>query len=139
MYDFDRAFPPREWFVAFVDSGRRPVWWMRFVKPGFRHVLAFSYDIQSNQWIFFDPGHERLRLEVLEGDDLDIIVSIIRQRGGKILRTKAQVQKSRRVRVFATCVTAVCHLLGCPCALTPHGLYRILLKRGAEPAFENVG
>lgn len=133
------TLPISEWFVAFGDWGRN-IWWHRFCRPGFRHVLAFGYDARAKVWVLVDARFEALLITPIEPADLDALVAEIKTRGGTILKAPVLAQGPARPRLFATCVTQVGHLLGLPrCAVRPYGLYRLLLASGAVPAYERVG
>lgn len=134
------VFPALEfWFVAFVDYGRN-LWWHRFTTKGFRHVFAFAFDSLTGQWIVFDPTLEGFVVRPLPRSAVDEMLTDLKLRGATILKCRAEAKAPRRPRLFATCVTVVAHLLGLPtglrCAVRPIGLYRMLLARGAVPAFE---
>ena len=127
-----------QWFVAFVDYGRN-LWWHRFTKRGFRHVFAFGYEPRLDVWIVFDPTLEGFTLRAVPGAAIDSLVAEVWARDGKILRCRVEAKAPRRPRLFATCVTVLAHLLGLPVsAVRPYGLYRMLLARGAQPAFERA-
>jgi hypothetical protein len=131
------VFPALDtWMVAFVDYGRN-LWWHRFTNRGFRHVFAFAYDTTTGTWIVFDPTLEGFIVRPLPRSAVDAMIADLMLRDAVILKCKAEGKSPRRPRLFATCVTVVSHLLGLPgCAVRPYGLYRMLLKRGAVPAFE---
>lgn len=128
--------PIDEWFVAFVDAGRN-LWWHRFAREGFRHCFMFAYDTVGERWIVFDPLVDGVYLRALPSRGLDRVIEEIWRLNGTVLRAKCRGHAIRRPRLFATCVTQIVHILGLKgCAVWPHGLYRMLLRHGAEPAFQ---
>jgi hypothetical protein len=128
-----------EGFVCFGDWGRN-IWWHRFCRPGFRHVMAFGYDARAGVWVIVDSAFEALLVSTIAPEGLDALVAEIKDRGGTIVKMKVLAKGPPRPRLFATCVTQIGHLLGLPrCAVRPWGLYRMLLASGAVPAFERVG
>lgn len=131
-----RALPYLDtWFVAFVDHGRN-LWWHRFTRRGFRHCFAFAFDPVGGCWIVFDPTLEGFTLRAVPGAAIDRLVAAVWAVDGRILKCRAEGRAPRRPRLFATCVTVIAHLLGVRgCAVRPDGLYRLLRRRGARPAF----
>lgn len=131
---FDRLGPIPLWYVAFVDYGEN-IWWHRFLRPGFRHCFAFTYDPRSDAWIVCDPTVDGFFLRALPFDQLAPTIRGA-QIHGRILKVRTVGERIARPRVFATCVTVIGHLIGLRrCAFSPFGLYRTLLRYGAEPAF----
>lgn len=126
-----------EWFVAFGDWGTNLAW-HRLCRRGFRHVLAFGYEPRANVWLVVDAAFEATLIRVLP--DPSGLVDALWAVDARILRCRVEGKGQRRPRVFATCVTMIGHLIGLPsCAVFPHGLYRMLIRRGAVPAFERHG
>ena len=124
------------WFVVFCDFGRN-LWWHRFTNKGFRHVFAFAFDTNTCTWIVFDPTLEGFVVRPIPRSVVDDMIADLMLRNATILKCRVEGKGPRRPRLFATCVTVISHLLGLPgCAVRPIGLYRMLLKRGAVPAFE---
>lgn len=126
-----------EWHLAFLP-GRR--WfWQRLVGGRFGHVFAFGFDARLNVWLIYDTAAEATLLRALPRSHVDSLVVGVFAMGGEILRCRVRPQARFRPRVFATCVTAVGHLLGLRrCAVRPDGLYRMVLADGATPSFQEV-
>ena len=125
-----------EWFVAFGDWGTN-IYWHRFCRKGFRHVIAFGYEPRAGVWLVVDAAFECTVIRVVP--DVALLIDSLWAVDAKILRCKVSAGGQRRPRLFATCVTMIGHLLGLPrCAVFPHGLYRMLLRKGAVPAFERA-
>lgn len=125
-----------EWFVAFGDWGTN-LPWHRLCRKGFRHVLAFGYEPRANVWIVVDAAFECTLLRVMP--DPGLLIDSLWAADAKILRCRVRAGGQKRPRLFATCVTMIGHLLGLPrCAVFPWGLYRMLLRQGAVPAFERA-
>lgn len=124
------------WFVAFVDYGRNLPWhWL--TRRGFRHCFAFAYDPARDTWVYFDPALEAFVVRTLTKEEVNGLVDEIWRVGGKVLKVRAGTSSPRRPRLFANCVTVMLHLLGVRGSVVrPSGLYRLLLRQGAVPAFE---
>jgi hypothetical protein len=127
---------PDEWHIAFVDYGVN-VWWHRFLRRGFRHCWAFTYQPALDCWVLFEVGFEGLDVRALSGKQIDRLIAEALEHDGKVLRFKGRRRIVKRPLLFASCVTALKRLLGVGgCALTPHGLYRQLLRAGAVRTFQ---
>ena len=127
--------PLREWFVAFLPA--RTCWWHRFLKPGFQHITAFGYDPDAKTWLLFEPAFEGFLVRAIDPGLVPSLVTWFQDAGAVILKARFEGYGARRPRLFATCVTVIVHLLGLRAwVLTPHGLYKVLLRHGAVEAFK---
>lgn len=122
----------RSWWVIFIDGGERLRWWDLFTRPGFRHVAAVGYDSELKVWVIYDPLAPATRLEVVpDGPHIDGLLGELVS-GGKVLRVIPKACRRIAPPMFG-CVGAIKALLGIRGgALVPHGLYRQLLRDGAE-------
>lgn len=127
--------PLAEWFVVFIHADSAA--WHYVLRRGFRHVYAFGYDAPAGRWLVFDAAFDGFYIRAFDGDTIDALVRGVAAGGGTILKAKTEAHRVKRPLLFATCVTAIARLLGLPgaCALSPYGLYRTLLARGAVHAF----
>lgn len=128
------------WYIGFLgDHPDRPkAWHDIFTCPDFRHCMVLGYDPYLRIWVMYDPLTTGTRIEVFDIDDksLNIIIAFITEHG-RWLKTDpgSAVFPAGQWRLY--CVPAIKHLLGIKSsALTPKGLYRDLLKAGAQPVFE---
>jgi hypothetical protein len=127
--------PIPEWHVAFGDWGAN-IWWHRLCRKGFRHVLAFGYDARAKVWVVVETAFDGLTVSTIAPEALDALISELWRLDAKILRCRVEGNGPKRLRLFASCVTVILALLGLPVsAVSPYGLYRTLLARGAQPAF----
>lgn len=127
------------WHVAFVDRApeapRR--WWDVFTRPGWRHVLMFSYHADAERWVVIDPLWGGIIVELLNQDEFACFLTSISPRLTACLWASAAARRSLLPRIGGWCVPVVSSVLGMRHgALTPRGLYRQLIRRGAEPSFE---
>ncbi len=129
--------------VAF--SGSAQLWWLRVLKPGFRHVLvvleagvggrAGGRAVNEAGWLFFnplaggteacilDPIPEREIIDWLQGEGFTVVAIDT----GALNTARPSLIRALRPH---TCVEAVARLIGINTAgvLTPWQLYKRLLK-----------
>lgn len=123
---------PRLWIVFFSD-GDAPAWWVRFLKPGFRHVSAAAYYPEQYRWVYFNPTWRGTVIEVYANDEFDARLGQMAMMSGAVLRFRSRYDRSRPPALWY-CVGAVKALLGLrSCALVPTQMHRHLLAHGAEP------
>lgn len=119
--------PPLYHRALVVFAGRAGVWWLRWLKPGFRHCFAAVDD--GTAWLTVDPLLHRLEVRASgfpSGFDL----------AGEYRRMNLVVLEIRPPHValrcaplgIFTCVETVKRLLGlrAPWVFTPWQLYRFL-------------
>lgn len=128
------------WYVGFQGDyeGRERAWHDIFTCPRFRHVFAMGYDPELHVYVVYEPSVYGTQIEVLAADEraVDILILHIAQTGCWLKVDPRQGRFLLGLWRFY-CVPAVKHLLGVrSCALSPKGLYRHLVKQGAQPAFE---
>jgi len=121
-----------KWFVAFSD-GARPVWWQRGLRRGFRHVEAFAWDGDARAWVVVSPACDICVVRAMPADVGAAYLAELHKRKATVVLAETACDGPGRPRLLATCVTAISSVLGLPglCAVTPYGLYRTLLHRGA--------
>ena len=123
-----------QWYVAFRDV-KKTRWWQKFLKPGFRHSFAFTYDAACNRWLFLDPGWDGISL--LGMHPLDFHKKLVKiYRTHTILLCDTGKDVIFFPRLVMTCTTEIAHLLGfSTMAWTPWRLFCALRKRGAKISF----
>lgn len=106
--------------------------WLRFLRPGFRHVFAAMP--VAGGWITLDPLSNRLELAFHPLPDGSDLAGWFRQRGHHVLAARRRPPSSAIPFPLTplTCVGVVKRLLGlrAPFVLTPWQLYRHL---GGDP------
>lgn len=119
------------WYVAFVDSAQT-AWWLRWLKPGFRHCEAFAWDEASGRWVVAGAHLDVSVVRALTNEMFAAYQAELHRRGAVIVLANAQGGGRWRPAPFS-CVSLVASLLGLPglCAVRPYGLYRKLLALGA--------
>ncbi len=120
--------------VLVIFSGRTELWWLRLLKPGFRHVsLALC---GPRGWLLLDPlSHQTLITDTGLPPGADL-AGHYRALGLTVLETRLRAAPRRLAPVRPlTCVEMAKHVLGlhAPWVLTPWQLYRkIILDTGTK-------
>lgn len=131
----DPALPPdlpREWLI-FFSGGLRASWWDCFTEPGWRHVCAAAYYPSAGHWVFYDVSRRGTDIVLLAGEDANYRLGCLVAVSSAILRMRSRKDRTASPAVFY-CTSAITALLGVRCRpVTPRGLYRQLLRMGAEP------
>lgn len=116
-------------------AGGAELWWLRGLKPGFRHCFAILGE--GEHWLLIDPLAPLMEVRAFDRALVADLPDWFRQRG--FLVVEAPVQRGLRRpapwRPF-TCVEAVKRVLGlhAPFVLTPWQLYRRLTGARAVPS-----
>lgn len=113
---------PPDVLVGFV--GHTDLWWLRLLRPGFRHCFAAIR--QGPVWVVIDPMSHHTLMRVESCPDL---MAFYVSRGITVVATRLRPPPHRPApwRPY-TCVEAVKRLLGLPApwVLTPWQLYKFL-------------
>jgi hypothetical protein len=123
----------RLWLVFFAEP-RDPAWWARYLlRSGFRHVYAVSWYADQERWVEFNPTSTGTVIRLWKAEDFPNRLAALLNESTAVLRVASRTDRWN-ASASAYCVGAVKSLLGIRSgALTPYGLYRDLLARGAEP------
>ncbi len=110
-----------------VFRGQTDLWWLRWLRPGFRHCLIVLHD--QRHWVLLDPLSSHTDIRVLSvAPDFDVARWFTER--GMITVTVPLPAPARRPAPWSpfTCVEAVKRVLGLhdPWVLTPWQLYRRL-------------
>lgn len=122
------SLPGQQWRrVLVVFTGRADLWWLRLLKPGFRHV--FLALCGPHGWLVFDPlSHQSLLHDTGLPPEADL-AGYYRGLGLTVIETRIR-RAPRRAAPWRpySCVEAVKRLLGlqAPWVLTPWQLHRFL-------------
>ena len=120
---------PRMWWVFFGEAIGSP-WWARLLKPGFRHVSAACWHVETKRWVYFNPLRRGHLIEVYEEGEFPLLGLV--EASTVTLRFTSEFGRTA-TPVFGHCVATVMALLGIRGrAFTPFGLFRDLRARGAE-------
>lgn len=114
--------PWRRVLVVFTDSRR--VWWLRMLKPGFRHCLVVLESTET--LVVLDPLLQGVEVRLLPARGLGELVARLKADGATVLACRPGRPPPRLapVRPF-TCVELVKRTLGmrAPWVLTPWQLH----------------
>lgn len=124
------AAPPAAWVVF---RGEAPLWWLRGLRPGFRHCLALLND--GRHWLVVDPLAPFTDVAVLDLPPDHDLPGWYRELGLTVVA--APVRRGLTPAPWGpfTCVEAVKRLLGlhAPLVLTPWQLHRHLTRPAPRP------
>lgn len=131
------SFQPAIWHVVFNRDIREFSFdWMN--PCGFRHVFCFGYCPIAKTWVVYDASLNGVDLKVIPaGDAMAGFYQKLLEAKSTIVRVRAAERSPAwRHRVFFTCVTGVKQIIRSPSgALRPIGLFRDLLREGAQIVF----
>ncbi|WP_029009098.1 hypothetical protein [Azospirillum halopraeferens] len=119
--------PPPAALVAF--SGAAELWWLRLLRPGFRHCFVVVND--GRHWVLLDPLAPFTDVAVLEVDAAFDLAGWLRARGMAVVPARPRRGLTRPAPWAPfTCVEAVKRVLGlhAPLVVTPWQLYRHLVR-----------
>ena len=127
---------PKEWLVFFYDPPNHE-WYHRFRKDGMAHCGIIGYYPKKDKWLAVEHIHRRLDLNIIEGEELDKMLSHVLEHKGRILKCKTFRHKWRLFQAAwlreHSCVTVVMRVLGINrLIITPYQLYKYLKKQGCE-------
>lgn len=112
------------------------MWWLRLLRPGFRHCLVVLDD--GRHWVVIDPTAPRTDVAVLERAGVPDLPDRFRALGLTVVPAAVRCGAIRPAPWGPfTCVEAVKRVLGlrAPFVLTPWQLHRYLTRhRHALPA-----
>lgn len=119
-----------------VFSDNTGVWWLKYLKAGFRHCFIILETDRGCVWV--DPLSSSFTIKILEGYELNSLVRWYRESGMRVLSVSVPAHGGKP---FAwapmTCVEVVKRLIGVrdPFVLTPWQLYKAI--KGTKS--ENIG
>jgi hypothetical protein len=121
-----------DWIVCFYPDS--PVWYGRLVPGQFKHVAIFAYVKGVDAWIFQEVIFSHARTVVIPNNKkgLDVLDDLVY--GADKLRVVREAGAPVIFRGPLTCVSFAKHMVGAKSAsaLRPDGLYRALIKQGAQ-------
>ena len=122
--------PPLYARALVIFGGRCGVWWLRWLKPGFRHCFAAVDD--GRQWLTIDPLLHRLEIRASGlASDFDLAAAYRAMNLVVVGVAPSAVRRRTAPIGLFTCVETVKRLLGfrAPWILTPRQLHRFLERR----------
>ena len=122
-----------------VFSDNTGVWWLKFLKPGFRHCFVILETDRGCIWV--DPLSNNFTLKILEGYELAGLIRWYRDMGMHVVTVEPQAQKSQPFALAPmSCVVVVKRLLGIRdrFVLTPWQLFSYLNRTKSENIGKNI-
>jgi hypothetical protein len=122
-----------KWFIAFMDYKKDAFWNHWGTTRGFRHV-ALARPI-SDKLVLMNWRYATTDLMIVSRRTF---FQWVAEHDGRVLEyERTPPCRSFPIIHLLTCVTAACHTLHLPMSLTPRGLYRSLVRRGALTVMES--
>ena len=121
----------KEWLVYFYEADEYPYPdWLQFLKKGFKHCGAISYNSKHDSWIHLEYTHAGIRLSHLDKKELEDMLDYLKQ--FKVLRCPVKDQWHLIRFKDLTCVAFMMRLIGFYkwYIITPYQLYCALIKQG---------
>lgn len=132
MVDAVKPEVRRRLWLLFFSSADPSRWYARFLRKGFGHVQAAAWYDDVERWVHVNATHVGLVVDVHLPEAFDGRLAQLLRDSHVILRVPGAADR-RVPQASWYCVGAVKALLGInSSALFPHGLYRHLLRNGAE-------
>lgn len=125
----------QDYFVVFTSSPHSWwSWWNLFTRPGFEHVVLFTYSEADGIWLYIDWAFSGLRVWLLSSREMSDIMGFLKKRDATVVRMSRSENLRGLYFTPAYCVAVVRHILGIPgwTFMTPYQLYRKMIKLGAE-------
>ncbi|MDV7340949.1 hypothetical protein RYZ26_15185 [Terasakiella sp. A23] len=113
--------------VVFSDNAG--VWWLKLLKPGFRHCFVILETDRGCIWL--DPLSNNFTVKLLEGYELAGLLKWYRDQGMRVLKVNVDTTRATpHCWAPMTCVEVVKRLVGARDwrVLTPWQLYKALNK-----------
>jgi len=113
-----------------VFTGKTDIWWLRFLKSGYRHCFVILNN--GKQWMSIDPLAPFTDIEFYDHIQYDFdLPSWLREQGYEVIQ--ASINKSHKHPapfMLYTCVESVKRILGLHYwrIMTPWQLYRFLKR-----------
>jgi len=129
--------PSPTWFVLFSGEDRR-THLIDYISPkDFLHCCAFFFDPQGERWCVYDVNRGGVAIAAMPPEVFDVwIMRMKQERGGRVLKVDWKSRRRPPIQIGMWCVVAVRYAIGCrSLALRPIGLWRDLLKEGAQEVF----
>jgi hypothetical protein len=122
---------PQFWMV-FFGPGERPGKIARWLSRGWQHVCCASFDPVHGLWIYVNPARDRTYILAMTPDEFNARFGHLLNTSTAILEFPVEADRAFSP-TWASCVGTVKGIMGIRSwAFTPYGLYRDLVRRGAE-------
>lgn len=99
------------WIVAFI-ARERLFWWDWLYRGPWRHVVAYRYDVRTENWLAIDWNQHELTVVVLRRDEVAGLWTQQEADGGVLIRWEGPEAPTTRVCWPAYCVPVLAHAIG---------------------------
>lgn len=127
------AVDPRlkSWYVCFTENTHYRFWFTPLLKKGFAHCYAYTFDVEADRWILYDPTWQGTTIRAFTHTQMERILTEI-AKTDIILQVDVS-DKPFYTRHFQSCVTLIANLVGVNVFIpTPYRLFCALKKNGAQ-------
>ncbi|MBR7159293.1 MAG: hypothetical protein IKD08_06455 [Alphaproteobacteria bacterium] len=117
--------------VLVIFGGRSDIWWLRFLKKGFKHCFVVLFDNKKGIGVLVDPLCSRTVVDVSFLENTDFLRDFFEANGYTVVETFIRSPNPRTVTLgMFSCVQVVKRILGVhkKSIVTPYKLYRFLQK-----------
>ena len=122
------------WYVAFTDNAHYRFWFSPLLRKGFAHCYAFTFDLDANRWILYDPTWSGTTIRCFTQEQMEHVLSVIRS-SDIILKVRI-TDKPFKSRHLQTCASLIGNLIGVNLLIpSPYRLFCALKKLGGEFSF----
>jgi hypothetical protein len=124
--DHDRTIPD----THVIFTGKTDIWWLKWLKHGFRHCFVLFADPVTRHWVIFDPMANQSEIRVL-GQTADIDLPAWFAVQGCIICPAIRTPHDDPAPIgWLSCVSQIKKFLGIRNRFiwTPYQLYRHLTK-----------
>jgi len=111
-----------------IFSGQADLWWLKALKPGFRHCAVVLHD--GTHWINIDPLSHTMEVNVSPVPASFNLPLLLGQQGHRVVATELTLKNTPAPWGILTCVGVTKRVLGLRrrFIVTPWQLYRHLIK-----------
>jgi len=127
----------KEWLIYFYEAEDHPYSdWLYFLRKGYKHCGALSYNTKKNAWVHLEFTHAGIRLSFLDKEELEDMLAYLKN--FKVLRCPVKDQWHLLRIKDITCVAFIMRLIGYYkwWIFTPYQLYCALIKEGYKSFWE---
>lgn len=118
----------RAWVIF---TGKTEIWWLAWLKKGFRHCFVLFADPVTGHWVIYDPMADRSEIRVMDNPVSMDLPAWFQSKGCVACPAIRQAQSNPAPWGWLSCVGQIKKFLGIRHRFiwTPYQLYRHLTKR----------
>ena len=128
----DPNIPIDRLWLVFFGTDSKPTWWSRWLAPGFDHVSACAWFADQDRWVYYNPARTGTVVLLYRDSEFGPRFTQMLESSSAVLRVRGTHRRTSTPFGW-WCTGSIKALLGVRSrALRPRGLYRHLLRHGAE-------